>query len=40
MPEGIEQPNLDKIRTIGEIETYKYLWILEADSIKHAVMKE
>ena len=29
-----------KIRTLGEKETYKYLGILEADTIKHAKMKE
>ena len=31
---GMEQPNEDKIRTLGEKETYKYLGILEADTIK------
>ena len=29
-----------KIRTLGEKETYKYLGKLEADTIKHAEMKE
>ena len=29
-------PNQDKIRTLGENETYKYLGILEADTIKQA----
>ena len=40
MTEGIELPNQDKTRTLGEVETYKYLEILEADIIKHAEMKE
>ena len=31
--EGMELPNQDKIRTVGEKETYKYLGILEADTI-------
>ena len=31
---GMELPNQDKIRTLGEKETYKYLGILEADTIK------
>ena len=31
---GMELPNHDKIRTLGENETYKYLGILEADTIK------
>ena len=34
MTEGIEQPNQGKIKTLLEKETYKYLGILEADSIK------
>ena len=38
--EGIELPNQDKIRTLGEKETYKYLGIVEVDTIKHAEMKE
>ena len=29
-----ELPNQEKIRTLGEKETYKYLGILEADTIK------
>ena len=37
--EGTELPNQD-IRTLGEKENYKYLWILEADTIKQAKMKE
>ena len=30
----MEQPNQDKIRTIVENETYKYIGILGADTIK------
>ena len=30
----IELPNQEKIRTLREKETYKYLEILEADTIK------
>ena len=30
--EGIELPNQEKIETVGEKETYKYLGILEADT--------
>ena len=37
---GIELPNQEKIRTLGEMEIYTYLGILEADTIKHAEMKE
>ena len=40
LTDGIEQPNQEKIRTLGEKETYKYLGILEADTIKQAEMKE
>ena len=32
--DGMELPNHDKIRTLGENETYTYLGILEADIIK------
>ena len=35
MTKGIEQ-----IRTVGEKGTYKYLGILEADTIKHVYMTE
>ena len=35
----MELPNQDKIRTLGE-ETYKYLGILEADTIKQEETKE
>ena len=31
---GMELPNQNKIRTLGEKETYKNLGILEADIIK------
>ena len=37
---GIELPNQDKIRTHAENETYKYLGILEADTIKQVEMKD
>ena len=37
--DGIELPNQDKIRILGEKETYKYLGILKADTIKQE-MKE
>ena len=40
MTDGMEQPNHDKIRTLGENETYKYLGILEADTIKQVEIKE
>ena len=38
--EGVELPNQIVIRTLGEKETYKYLGILEADTIKQVKMKE
>ena len=38
--EGVELPNQVVIRTLGEKETYKYLGILEADTIKQEEMKE
>ena len=38
--EGIEIPNQNRIRTLREKETYKYLGILEADIIKQVEMKE
>ena len=31
---GMELPNQDKIRTLREKETYEYLGILDADTIK------
>ena len=37
---GMELPNQDKITVLGEKETYKYLGILEADTIKNVEMKE
>ena len=37
---GMELPNQDKIRTLREKETNKYLGILEADTIKQDQMKE
>ena len=40
LTEGMELPNKDKIKTLAENETYKYLWILEADTIKQVEMKE
>ena len=36
----MELPNQNKIRTLGEKETYKYLGTLEADTIKQEEMKE
>ena len=36
----MELPNQDKIRTLGEKETYKYLGILEAYTIKPEEMRE
>ena len=36
---GMDLPNQDKIRTLAENETYKYLGILEADTIKQGEMK-
>ena len=35
----MEQPNQDKIRTLAENETYKYLGILVSDTIKQVEMK-
>ena len=40
MTDGIELPKQDKIRTLGEKETCKYLDILEADTTKQEEMKE
>ena len=40
MTDGRELPNHDKIRTLAEKETYKYLGILEADTIKQVQMKD
>ena len=38
--DGIELPNQDKIRTLGENDAYKYLGILEADTFKQVQMKD
>ena len=38
--ERIELRNQEKIRMLGEKKTYKYLVILEADTIKQVEMKE
>ena len=38
--DGIELPNRDKIRTLGENDNFKYLGILEADTIKQVQMKD
>ena len=38
--DGIELPNQDKIKTLGKNETYKYLGILEADTIKQVEMND
>ena len=38
--DGIELPNQDKIRTLAENETYQYLGIMEADTIKQVEMKD
>ena len=40
MKEGIELPNHEKNRRLRETETYKYLGILEVDTIKQAEIKE
>ena len=40
MTYGIELPNQDRIRTLEEKETYEYLGILEADTIKQVQMKD
>ena len=40
MTDRMELPNQDKVRTLGEKETYKFLSILEADTIKQVEMKE
>ena len=38
--EGVERPSQVKIRTLGKKETFKYLGILDADTIKQIEMKE
>ena len=40
LTDGIEVPNRDKIRTLRERETYKYLGILEAAAIKPEEMRK
>ena len=40
LTDGMELPNQDKIRTLGEKETNKYLGILVADTIKQVETKE
>ena len=40
LTDEIEQPNQDQIRTLAENQTYKYLGILEADTIKQVEMKD
>ena len=40
LTDGMELPSQDKIRTLGEKETYKYLRILEADTIKQEEIKK
>ena len=40
LTDGMELPNQDKIRTLAENKTYKYLGILEADTIKQVEMKD
>ena len=40
MTDGMELPNHDKIRTLEENETYQYLGILEADTIKQVQIKD
>ena len=40
MTDGMELPNYDRIRTLEENGTYKYLGILEADTIKQLQMKD
>ena len=40
LTDGLALPNQDKNRTLAENETYKYLGILEADTIKQVEMKD
>ena len=40
LTDGVELPNQERIRTLGENETYKYMGILEADTLKQGGMKE
>ena len=40
LTDRMELPNKDKIKTLAENETYEYLGILEADTIKQVKMKD
>ena len=40
MTDGMERPNHDKIRTLGENEMNKYLGIMKADTIRQVEMKD
>ena len=40
LTDGMELPNQDKIRTLGEKDAYKYLGIFEVDTIKQVDIKE
>ena len=40
MTNGMELPNQEEIKTLGEKKTFKYLGILEADTIRQVEMKE
>ena len=40
MTDGMEPPNHDRFRTLEENETYKYLGIFEADTIKQMQVKD
>ena len=40
LTDRMELPNKNKIRTLGKNETYKYLGILEAGTIKQVEMKD
>ena len=40
MTEGKELPNQERMRTQGEKETYKYLGILKADTIKQKEIRK
>ena len=40
LADGMELPNQDKIKTLAKNDTYKYLGILEAYTIKQVEMKE
>ena len=40
LTDGMELLNQDMIRMLGEKETYKYLGVFEADTIKQVQMKD